>query len=64
LRELLDSVALLSQGSKKELLSRARALMVVVRKRVRAILQIVANTAKNDTQFSESDWRMKESESE
>jgi hypothetical protein len=38
LRELLDSVALSSQDSKKELLSRTRALMVVLRKRVRAIL--------------------------
>jgi hypothetical protein len=38
LRELLDSIALSLQSSKKELLSRVRVLIVVLRKRVRAIL--------------------------
>jgi hypothetical protein len=55
LRELLDSVTLLLQDSKKELLSRVRALMVVLRKKARTILQVAANTAKDDTQFSKSD---------
>jgi hypothetical protein len=54
LKKLLNSVALSSQDSKKEL-SRIRALIVVLRKRVRAILQVAVNTVEDDTQFGESD---------